>query len=264
MSATRPDPDLAASQQAFARAIRDPDHSEPPPGISAERLTLYRELFFNNIRGIMGDAFPVLAGLVSSDDWEALMHAFYRDHPCATPLFPYLPREFLDWLDGGPTTAIDLPPFARELAHWEWAELEARLHPAELPEAPATEVDFLGRRPEVNPTLRLFLFRYPVHRIGPDFQPEEPEAEPVGLATYRRCDDSIDFMELNVVSVALLQALESSTGQTGEQVLEALADELDHPDPEALKAFGADFMADLARRQVLLGTGPMHQPTYQQ
>ena len=73
---------------------------------------------------------------------------------------------------------------------------------AEDEEAPAgtnPDGDLLNGVPVKSPLAWAFAYRFPVHRISPDFLPTEPESEPVYLALYRGSDDSVGFLELNAV-----------------------------------------------------------------
>src|SRR3546814_16767114 len=71
----------------FAGWIREPTTHAPPPGVEQRRLDVYRELFFNNIAGLLGGNFPVLRRIHGDKRWQALVHAFYRDHGSRPPRF---------------------------------------------------------------------------------------------------------------------------------------------------------------------------------
>ena len=46
--------DFRQRQAAFAAHLRDPEAHPAPPGIEPRRMAVYRELFFNNIAGLLG------------------------------------------------------------------------------------------------------------------------------------------------------------------------------------------------------------------
>ena len=82
-------PDLLRQQQfALSKHIRDPEHSLPPPDIEDRRLAIYRDLFYNNIEGLLAGNFPVIREILADEAWNDLIRAFYRDHLCKTHLFP--------------------------------------------------------------------------------------------------------------------------------------------------------------------------------
>ena len=58
-----PAPERLRQQQArLAAHVRDPDHEAPPPGIEDRRLQVYRELFFDNVCGLLAGMF--LQGMI--------------------------------------------------------------------------------------------------------------------------------------------------------------------------------------------------------
>lgn len=243
---------LQAVQSAFANAIRDPVNHSPPSGVSPERMRLYHELFYNNVRGSLASAFPVLDEVLPDPLWRSLVRRFWAEHRCHTPEFPRMPREFLLWLNAREAPERGEPPFLHELALWEWAELDVLLDPGTPPDGFDAKGDPLTGVPALNPALRLFVFRYPVHRIAPGFLPDEPESEPVFLAVYRDRDDETQFLELSAPGAALLQAMMDDPGKTGQHHVEALA-RLMESDPEQLRRFGSEFLDDLLEKGVLLG-----------
>ena len=52
--------DFRQRQAAFAAHLRDPEANPAPPGIEARRMAVYRDLFFNNIAGLLAGNFPVI------------------------------------------------------------------------------------------------------------------------------------------------------------------------------------------------------------
>ena len=50
-------PDFQRKQYEFAAHIRDPDRVPAPKGIEDRRMGVYRHLFFNNLRNLLGGMF---------------------------------------------------------------------------------------------------------------------------------------------------------------------------------------------------------------
>ncbi len=240
---------LAHQQAAFAAYLRDPARTEAPPA-APERLALYRELFFNTLRDLVGSTFPVLRAILGEAGWEALIRQFQRDHRCRTPLFPELGREFLDWLDTRPAQ----PPFLHELAHYEWIELALALDEAEaVPEDITPDGDPLDAVPVVSPLAWPLAYRFPVHRIAPTFQPQEPPDSPTFLLIRRDAADRIHFHEIDALTHALLQALhDECTARSGHELIERLA--AGHPDSATLSAHAAERLRELRARGAICGT----------
>ena len=60
---------LQQQQYEFTAYVRDPENNLPPADVEQERMTLYRELFFNNIVDTLTSAFPVMSQLLEQDQW---------------------------------------------------------------------------------------------------------------------------------------------------------------------------------------------------
>lgn len=248
---------LAAQQNALAAHIRDPDNVPPPPGIEDRRLKIYRELFFNNVEGLLAGNFPVLRKLYGADGWQALIRAFYRDHDCQTPLFTELAREFLRYLDTRIDTDAgrDDPPWLRELAHYEWIELALQISEARNDDVTYDpDGDLLDGRPLVSPLAWPLAYAWPVHRIGPDYRPETPPEIPTLLMLRREADGSVSFHALTPLSFRLLQRLDAEPELSGREQLQALAAEAGAADSDALLHDGAAMLALMRAEGTLLGT----------
>ncbi len=248
---------LAELQQRFAAHIRNPGKNPAPTDVEDRRMDIYRDLFFRNLRNFLSGNFPVLRRLHSDGDWDALVRDFYTEHQCHTPLFPEIPREFLQYLQDERGERDSDPPFMLELAHYEWVELALDLDDTELEEVPANpDGDLLTGIPVLSPLAWPLSYRFPVHRIRRDFQPAEAPEEATHLLVYRNRQDQVKFMEMNPVTALLLKFLKEDRGASGHDLLNEVAGALGHPDPEVVVRGGATLLQDLQRRDVILGTRP--------
>ncbi|MEM9305385.1 MAG: putative DNA-binding domain-containing protein [Pseudomonadota bacterium] len=244
-------------QTAFAAHLRDPENNPAPEDIEDRRMAIYRDLFFNNVRGFISNNFPVLRKLYDDDSWDALVRDFFAHHQSHTPLFPELPREFLRFVEERRGPEQGDPPFLLELAHYEWAELALSLDAAEINEVAAIpDGDLLAGVPVKSPVAWLLSYQFPVQHIRPDFQPSEPSAQPTHLVVYRTREDDVRFMELNAVSARLLQLVDADTGATGLQCIEQVATELGTT-VDAITGAGRQVLEQLRSRDILLGTQPV-------
>ncbi len=248
--------DFQSVQRAFAAHIRDPEHAPAPAGIEDRRMAIYRDLCFNNLAGLLGSSFPVLRRILPQARWRALIRDFMVQHRAATPLFLEISQEFLDYL--GTTRArqaTDDPPFLLELAHYEWVELALGVSDDEPDPSQANpNGDLLDAVPVVSPLAWNLRYRFPVHRIGPELQPDAPADAPTHLVVYRNRAERIEFLEVNAVTHRLLVLLEDATPRTGREAMQVIAAELGHPAPDKVIAAGDRMLADLRRRDVILGT----------
>ena len=249
-------PEFQKKQYAFAAHIRDPRNVPAPPGIEDRRMAIYRELFFNNIRNLLGNMFPVLRKILTDDDWHAMIRQFMRRHRAETPYFLQLPREFLAFLQDGYEAGDGAYPFLLELAHYEYIELALSIsEEANDLEGIDPQGDLLQQVPVKSALAWVYAYEYPVHRINTGYLPTEPAEQPVFLAVYRRTDDSVGFLELNPVTARLLEAIEANDAMhPGEALLRALAEEINYADADALVQHGAAALEELRQHEILTGT----------
>ena len=243
------------AQYQFAAHLRDPEHNVAPAGIEDRRLQIYRELFYNNVEDFLANAYPVLRQLTPDAIWHARVRDFYARHQCHDPLFHRVAEEFLRFLESERGEHPDDPPFLRELCHYEWVELALSVSALELtPELAEPNGDLLEGRPLVSPLAWTLAYEWPVHRISPEMIPDAPGEQPTYLVVNRNRHDEVRFMEVNAVTARLLQLLEEDTASSGRALLQRIAEEIGHPQPEAVVEAGAAILADLRERDILLGT----------
>ena len=236
-------------QIAFGRHLRDPRGRERPAGVPARRAGLYRELLRNNLEGFLLACFPVSREVFGTRRWSRLIDVFFRDARCQTPYFREIPREFLRWLTETPSLPVALPPWALELAHYEWVELALDVADVATP-AHDPSADLMSGRPVLAPALMNLACQWPVHRIGLAWRPRKPQA--TQLLAYRDATDAVRFMELNPVSARLVALLQQGT-VTGAEACRQVAEELQHPNPAAVLAHGAALLDELRAAGAILG-----------
>ena len=248
--------DFQDKQYAFAAHIRDPEHRPAPEGIEDRRMAIYTKLFFNNLRSLLATFFPVLRKLHDDAHWGRFIRGFMREHTAKTPYFLQLPEEFLDFLKNEYQPQDDDYPFLTELAHYEYIELALSVSTNENDLAGVDpDGDLLAGAPVKSDLAWVYAYRYPVHRISPDFRPTEPEAQPVYLAVYRLSDDQVGFLELNPVTAALLNAIEENAdGKPGEQLLREIAAAIGYDDTDAFLAHGKAALEEMRQREIVIGT----------
>lgn len=249
-----PTPAFQALQRAFTEHLRDPRSRPAPPGLDERRLGIYQRLVFDNLESLLAGQFPVIHRLLPQDHWQGLVRDFLVRHRARTPLFTELAQEFLDFLHR--TRAADPrdPPFLLELAHYEWVEL-ALMISEESPDLRGldTNGDLLDLAPVLSPLAWPLSYRFPVHLIGPDHQPQEAPAESTHLVVYRNRAERVEFLEINAVTQRLLQLIGDGSERSGRAQLGLIASELAHPDPQRVIDFGAGILLDLLARGVILG-----------
>ena len=241
-------------QYALAAHIRDPDNNPVPEGADDRRMGIYRELFFNNLRSLLGRTFPVLRKIHTQDRWNRLVREFMARHESQTPYFLEIPREFLDFLEREHEAQEDDFPFLAELAHYEWVELALSIEQDGNDGMTFDPVgDLLDCVPVKSRLAWLVTYRFPVHRISPEFLPREEGSQPTYLAVCRKSNDDMDFMELNAVTARLLELIESDKGKSGRALLAELAEEIAYQDRDAFIAHGRQALEQMRDAEILLG-----------
>jgi hypothetical protein len=251
--------ELRAQQMGFAAHVREPSAHAAPEGIEDRRMAIYRDLFFNSIEGLLAGNFPVIHATLGDEAWRTLVRGFYAEHRCATPLFTEVGREFVEWLaqrdsrlrgNGGPW-----PAWLPELAHYEWVELALQI--AEGDEAAHDPNGDMRSDPPVLSALAWPLaYRWPVNRIGPEYQPDAPPDAPTLLLVRRDPAGDVRFSALSPLAYRLLELIDANDGRAGDALLRTLATEAGAPSDPAFLDAGADMLQRLRDEGVLLGTRP--------
>lgn len=251
-----PDQDFGTVQRAFTAHLRDRRTHPRPADVPAARMDVYRELLLANFETALGNCYPVLRSVIDEHDWNRLVREFFAEHRCRSPLYRDLPGEFREWLGGPRHDALRARlPFLDELAHYEWIEMALDTDPRAIPtEGIDRDGDLLAGVPALNPLAWRLDYRYPVPRIGPGFRPGTPSPAPVQLVIHRRRDHSIGFLEVNPLVAALVGQLETNTDRSGRELLTELAVGYPRLTPDAFLAAGAAALAELAGREIVLGT----------
>lgn len=244
-------------QAAFAARIRDPRQAPRPAGASAKRMRVYEELLFNNLEGFLLACYPITRKLLGARVWKQTVRRFFSEHLCHSPLFRDIPKAFLDWMEERGAALFPSLPFLAEFMHYEWLELAVSVSPDD-PDQAAVEPggDLLRGRPALHPSARLACYRYPVHRIGPRYQPTAPDAQAHCYLLFRDETDAVRFIQLNPLSARLLERLREQR-PSGREALAHLAKLAGPTDPAQHERFiqaGGDLLRGLRDQGALLGT----------
>ena len=243
---------LREQQYRLAAHLRDPSSNPPPEGIEDRRLSIYRELFFNNIEGLLAGNFPVIRKTLGEARWGLLARDFYAHHRSQTPLFAEIGREFVRFLQERGETARDDPAWLSELAHYEWVELGLQVADDELP-AHDPQGDLLTGMPVLSPLAWPLAYTWPVQHIGPDFQPASPPGAPTLVLVRRDAQFEVRFAEISPLVYRLLELLRAGEG-SGRQVLEQLAGEALADDLPGFLEQGHAMLTRMREEGTLLGT----------
>jgi len=199
---------LSRAQYSLTQYLRNPERCAAPEGVERRRLQVYQELIFNNIEDFLSSGFPVLRSLVADETWLALVRLFVADYRAHSPYFLEIGQEFLRFVSGSETAQAMLPPFATELMHYEWVELELDVAPESLPEPADKPPVTLATNLRLSALAWPLAYQYPVQTIGPAHQPSDIPALPTFLLVHRDRQHRVKFMALNGLSYSLLDAVD--------------------------------------------------------
>ena len=241
-------------QNTFTQHMRDPDNNLAPEGIEDRRMKVYRELIYNNIEGFIANSFPVLRKIIADEDWHLMLRDYVKRHVSHTPYFPKMSMEFLGYLEKERNVKTD-PPFYFELAHYEWVEASLMLDPRDISFDGISEAgDLLEDIPVLSPLLMPLVYKWPVHKISPNFLPDKEPEQPTYLAVYRDRDYEIGFIELNPVSAKLIEELMNNEDKNGREILISIAQQIQHPNTDTVINGGIEIMQDFKSKDIILGT----------
>lgn len=254
--------DFQTIQKQFADHIRNPAKNTGPENIEARRLKIYSDLFYNNVESFIARAFPVLRKIHTDAQWHNMVKDFFEKHHSQSPYFLHIAQEFLTYLEIERDSSDDFP-FLLELAHYEWVELALDVSQDEIPDSDFETPGNLLVKPIVfSPLAWLLQYQWPVHKIGPEFIPQQTESNQqiTFLIVYRNADFQIKFMELNALSARLISILQDHEQLNGTQAIEQLFQEL----PESLKSLTLESLLNNASKTlehlrslgIILGTRP--------
>ncbi len=243
--------DFKQVQMQFAQHIKDPENSPCPEGIEPRRMSVYQDLFFNNIMGFVSNGFPVLCSLYGEDDWQTLVRAFFVRHPCASPIFLDIANEFITYLSSSYVKTDSDPQFMLELAHYEWVELVISIRQQNGLELSLSTADIEDSALVLSELAWPLSYQYPVHQLSTDYKPEQAPEEATHLVVYRNDNDDVEFMLLNSASVQLLALIQQNPGVFFSDLMSHFYQLMPQFDKQVLLSGMKDALAGFAKRGIV-------------
>ena len=238
-------------QLDFSAHIRNPQQYDKPVDVDSRHMQIYLDLFFNNVNNFLSTTFPIAKSLLPDEKWLALVRSFFHRHPSQSPYFLQISEEFLTFLSEQQHMA--LPQFYLELCHYEWVEMSLDvMADEEIPEIVGAPE--LNSKVLLNPYSRCLVYEYPVHNIGPSFQPESKPEQPTFLIVLRNLDNQVRFVASNPLTHQLLNLLtEHSVIDAIKHLHKLLVEQGRVLSMEEVQQQAFDVILNLYRQQVLLG-----------
>ena len=238
-------------QLEFAAHIRNPEANKKPAQVDDVRMAVYREIVFTNIFNAVSTCFPVCVQVLGEHAWEKLVREFFSNYQATSPIFREIPQQFLRFIN----SVANLPAYFQQLAHYEWVELAINTQQTETAKL-SKKMDLLDEKPLLAPAHMLLQYDYAVHKISKLNQLKT--IEKTYLLVFRNSEFKVKFIELNSTTYQLLRLIQENN-MTGKQALVRLAEDIKHPDTDAVVQFGAEILSDLANQQAIVGSRKLAQ-----
>ncbi len=246
-------PSFLSKQNEFTAYIRDPENNPAPKDVKKQRMAMYRELFFNNINTFIISNFPVLNKILDEQQWLDLVQDFFNRHACKTPHFSEIPEEFIHFLQHEREGKEQAPPFLLELAHYEWVEMVLSIAKDEalIPVEISTD-KLLNSKIALGALALPLAYTFPVQKISPDYQPEQPSEQQTFIIAYRTVDYEVKFLEITPITYWLVQLVQENGSLTAKEYLLKVAEQMAHPDPDVVITGGLQILEDLQKKGIII------------
>jgi len=240
-------------QRQLAGHIRSRGQTKAPDGSEETRLKIYRELFYNNVKGFLDGGFPVCRSVLGEEHWQRLATAFFSQYQHQTPYFLEIAGAFLDFLNNHYEMTEGDPVWLCELAHYEWLELVVDVDPSSLPAGTDVEGDVLQNIPVPASACQGFLYQYPVHTIAPENS--DPAPRETALVVFRDSEEQVRFVETNPFTLGLLGLVVANPDElSGLQLVESLLRASGMALTDAAMAGGCQILQQWRQQGVLAGS----------
>ena len=255
MTMVNEDSSFKKVQYDFTAHLRNPKRSPAPNDVEDRRMEIYRGLFYRNVKNFIDNAFPVLRKLYSEENWHKMVRDFFANHQSISPYFKDISLEFLTYLQNEREPQSEDPVFIKELAHYEWLEINLTFSDIE-PDLSKIDKhgDLLIGTPVLSPLAQMHSYQFPVQKIKPSFQPSSPSEQLHFIIVHRNLQDKVSFTELNPITAMLVDILEKDNHITGQECLDQIVKQTNHPNPCAVHTGGEQTLKQLRSSEIILGT----------
>jgi hypothetical protein len=217
----------------YARLTSPAPHVDDPP-----RVELYRRMVRENLSTVFDNAFPVTRGALGPEAWAALVDATLAGGGPRSPLYSAAPAALV-------AHTRETGHAYAELLEYEWLELLAARHPADLDALSADAPETL------NPTMQLGVYMHAVERVRDAAPALERLAAPTAYLVWRR--PRTDEVVFHRAGLVLARALELWAERGVDAAVAAVAGESGLMPDGIRRALDAGLAALRAREGVVGG-----------
>jgi len=148
--------DLTRQIHALLRAERLPEEVAAELGVDVKRLSIYPAFIKGHIVRMIDRSFQSLKSLFDGKTWDVLMDMYFKQYPARDWRYYRSAEQFPEFIESLKSSDFGIKDFHTELAQFEWTELMVYSSEVVLPKAGEIH------ERELNPTLNVLTFRYPV------------------------------------------------------------------------------------------------------
>lgn len=238
-------------QRQMVDAIRHPNKQIEVPGIEKKRLSVYHRLIFNGFEDSLARVYPITKRCVG-ENWISVVEHFLATHNCEVRLTAQIAEEFLSYLESSNVHEAVSGSLWKQLAHYEWVELDLWVRAGDLPLANRVKSseEFANAQVVLNTRMWLLAYEYPVHEASVETMPLD--AAPTFLVVYRSPEERVEFLKLNPLSYRLLSMLQYSEAETFSSIVAELSVEINESQALVLEE-GAKMLMNWQESGLVLG-----------
>ncbi len=196
--------DFKAIQTGFCQSIRG-EAVQAHLALDESKTHLYQTLVRSNLSQLILPCFPILSSILGRKHWQAVINHFLGVWPIKSVIFHQLPKEFVHYLRDYP---VENTPFAHDLAHYEWSELDVELSDCSNMGRAQNQIFPMEHAGRLCACARLLQYEYDVQNICTEYQPQEKTKS--HLLLYKH-NEKVQFLRLNELSYGLLLWMKEHT-----------------------------------------------------
>lgn len=245
-------PETIRIQQNMAAYVRT-GKGKPIPGLTPGRLTHYKRLVNNIVFGTISQAYPIARKVLSTDEWNYMLHNFFVEHDAQTPILWRLPYEFYLYAKDYDYASELNKPWLSELLWLEWLEIEIHMMPDQEHPDYVDTGDPVSDPLVVNRESRLIQLQYPVH-LYPVREVESKKGN-YFLAVFReQLNGTVKFINLSPLHARLIDMLvQADQPYPTAAFLKQLSLEFQLKDENELRRHASHFITEMMKSGLVLG-----------
>jgi len=219
--------------------------------VKRDRVNHYRRLVLNVVNDSLVSAFPITLNLLTKEEWDALVIAFFSKHKPQSAQIWKLPLEFANFVNDEDLPEKKSYPFLIDLLKFEWMEVEVFM----MEDIPYPEYqkkgDFMHDRILLNPEHRMMGLSYPVHLKKSNDISDKDEGEYFVLLYREKDSGRVQFVDISAFFAIVIENIQN--GNILAHILEVLAEQMVNASVDTLKEHALAFLKKMKEKEFVLG-----------